>query len=148
MAETETQPRAQTQGAWDPDTQPMRPDRTLGELLGEMSSDVSTLFRKEIELAKVEAKEQGARLGKGAAMFATAGVAGWMAILFLSLGLAWLLDQAINTALAFALVGLVWAVAAFLLTTRAKKQVRDTKIFPTTTETIKEDLQWAKTLTN
>ena len=54
---------------WDPATQPKRPDASLGELLSEMSSDITMLFRKEIELAKLEAKEEAKRVGKGAGMF-------------------------------------------------------------------------------
>ncbi|MCU1503435.1 MAG: hypothetical protein JWM12_2789 [Ilumatobacteraceae bacterium] len=130
--------------AYDPATQPLRPDRSLGELFGEMTADISTLFRKELELAKVEAKDEATRVGKGAGMFAGAGVAGWLALLFLSLALAWLLDQAMNTALAFALVGVVWALAALVLVMRAKRELKDVQPLPTTVQTVKEDVQWAK----
>jgi len=131
---------------WDPDTQPMRPDRTLGELFSEMSSEMGTLVRKEIELAKLEAKEEGTRLGKGAGMFGAAGLAGWLALLFISFALAWLLDQALNTALSFLIVGVLWAVGALVLMSMGKKQLRQAKGLPQTTETIKEDVEWARTL--
>jgi cobalamin biosynthesis protein CobD/CbiB len=133
---------------FDPATQPLRPDRTLGELFAEMTSDVGTLFRKEIELAKLEAKEEGARLGKGVGMFGGAGLAGWLALVFVSFAAAWLLDQAMNTALAFLIVGVVWAVVALVLMQKGKKQLKEAKGMPKTTETIKEDVQWAKTLKN
>jgi len=133
------------QGAsYDPATQPKRPDRSLGELFGEMTADISTLFRKEIELAKIEAKDEASRAGKGVGMFAGAGLAGWFALLFLSFGLAWLLDQAMNTALAFAIVGVLWVIAALVLASRAKREMKKVKPLPTTVETIKEDVQWAK----
>jgi uncharacterized membrane protein YqjE len=129
---------------YDPATQPKRPDRTLGELFGEMTSDVSTLLRKEIELAKVEAREEATRLGKGAGMFAGAGVAGWLALLFLSFALAWLLDQAMNTALAFAIVGVLWALAALVLVMKGKQNIKSVEGLPTTVQTLKEDVEWAK----
>jgi uncharacterized membrane protein YqjE len=128
----------------DPATQPRRPDATLGELFGEMTRDVTTLFRKEIELAKLEARDEVSRLGRGAGMFAGAGLAAWMTLLFLSLGLAWLLDQAMNTALAFAIVGVLWGVIGAVLALRGKKEMKNVKPLPETVETLKEDVQWAK----
>jgi len=129
---------------FDPATQPQRPERSLGELFAEMTSDMSTLLRKEIELAKVEAREEAKKVGRGAGMFAGAGLAGWLALLFLSLALAWLLDQAMNTALAFAIVGVLWAVAALILVTKGKKDIKSVSALPTTKQTLKEDVEWAK----
>lgn len=133
---------------WDPETQPMRPDRSLGELFTEMTSDMGTLVRKEIELAKLELQEEGARVGKGVGMLGGAGLAGWLALLFLSLALAWLIDQGLNTALSFAIVGILWAVVALVLISMGKKQLKQAKALPNTTETIKEDVRWAKALKN
>lgn len=125
-------------------TQPRRPEATLGELFGEMTQNVSTLLRKEIELAKLEAREEVSRVGRGAGMFAGAGLAAWMTLLFLSLGLAWLLDQAMNTALAFAIVGVVWAIVGAVLALRGKSEMKNVKPLPETVATLKEDVQWAK----
>ncbi len=128
----------------DPATQPRRPEATLGELFGEMTQSVTTLLRKEIELAKLETREEVSRVGRGAGMFAGAGVAGWLMLLFLSLALAWLLDQAMNTALAFAIVGVLWAVVAAVLALRGKSEMKNVKPLPETAQTLKEDVQWAK----
>jgi uncharacterized membrane protein YqjE len=125
-------------------TEPRRPEQSLGELFGEMTRDISTLFRKEIELAKIEAREEASKAGRGAGMFAGAGLAVWLGLLFLSLALAWLLDQAMNTALAFAIVGVLWAIAAAVLLMRGKKQMKSVKAVPETVNTVKEDVQWAK----
>ena len=126
-------------------TEPLQPDRSLSELFHDLTSDVSTLFRKEVELAKIEAREELRRSGKAAGMFAGAGIGGWMALLFISLSLAWLLDQAMNTALAFVIVGAVWAVVALVLAKRAQQEMKDMQALPQTIETLKEDVQWAKT---
>jgi len=129
---------------WDPATQPKRPERSLGELFGEMTSEVSTLFRQEVQLAKTEAKYEASLAAKGIGMFAGAGVAAWMALLFVSLALAWLLDQAMNTALAFLLVGLIWVIAAAVLAFVGKSRIKSVEPLPTTVQTIKEDVEWAK----
>jgi len=134
----------QSDGGYDPATQPLQPDRTLGELFGAMTTDISTLLRKEVELAKVEVKEEAGRVGKGAGMMGGAGVAGWLALLFISLAAAWLLDQGINRALSFAIVGVVWAIVAFVLLNKGKRELKQVEGIPVTKQTLKEDVQWAK----
>jgi uncharacterized membrane protein YqjE len=129
---------------YDPATEPKRPDASLGELISEMTSDLSTLFRKEIELAKTEARNELTQAGKAGAMLGGAGLAAWLALLLLSLALAWLLDQAMNTALAFAIVGVLWALAALILQRTGRTTLARIRGLPTTRDTIKEDVEWAK----
>jgi len=125
-------------------TEPKRAEKSLGELVSEMSEDLSTLFRKEIELAKIEAKEEVAQIGSAAGMFAGAGVAGLLTLTLLSFALAWWIDQELNTAVSFLIVGVIWAVVGFVMMTAARKKLKDVEVLPTTKETIKEDLEWAK----
>ena len=125
-------------------TEPKRADRSLGELFSEMSEDLSTLFRKEVELAKVEAKEEAAQIGSAAGMYAGAGVAGLLTLTLLSFALAWWIDQKLNTAVSFLIVGVIWAIVGFVMMTAARKKLKDVEVLPTTKETIKEDLEWAK----
>jgi uncharacterized membrane protein YqjE len=129
---------------YDPATQPKRPDASLGELIAEMTSDLSALFRQEVQLAKVEAREEVGRAGKGAAMLGAAGLAGWLALIMLSFALAWLLDQAVNTALAFAIVAALWAAAAAVLAVTGRRRLKNVEALPQTQETLKEDVAWAK----
>ncbi|MGI9051469.1 MAG: phage holin family protein [Ilumatobacteraceae bacterium] len=128
----------------DLSTQPKRPDRSLGELFSEMTGEMSTLFRQEVELAKTEAREEAGKLGKASAMFVVAGVSALLALTFLSAGLAWLLDHVMDTALAFALVGVLWAAAAAVLLSLGRKRVKEVRTLPETTRSIKEDAQWVK----
>ena len=128
----------------DPATEPRRPDASLGDLFTELTDDLSTLFRKEIELAKTEAREEVGQAGKAAAMFGGAAGAVWLALLLLSLALAWLLDQGINTALAFAIVGILWAIAGFILLRSGRSKLARLRVLPQTKATIKEDVEWAK----
>ncbi|MGN6441799.1 MAG: phage holin family protein, partial [Arthrobacter sp.] len=56
---------------------------SLGELFGDVTRDLSTLMRQEVELAKAELKQSTSRAGKGAGMLAGAGVGGHFVLLFL-----------------------------------------------------------------
>jgi uncharacterized membrane protein YqjE len=120
----------------------MRPDESLGALFGEFTSELGDLFRKELELAKVEAKDEARTAAKAATMFGVAGLGGWMAALFVSLCVAWLLDQAINRALAFLIVGALWAVVAVVALSNGKRRMTSIEPLPQTMRTLKEDAQW------
>jgi Flp pilus assembly protein TadB len=144
MSTSATGATGATSEDWDPATQPKQPDRSLGELFAEMTSQISTLFRQEVQLAKTEAKDEASRAAKGVGMFAGAGLAAWMALLFVSLAAAWLLDQAMNTALAFLIVGLVWVVIAIVAALTGKRRLKTVEPLPNTVQTIKEDVEWAK----
>jgi len=129
-------------------TEPKRPDMSLGELFGEMTSEVGTLIRKELELAKVEGREEVKRAAAAGGMFAGAGLGAWLALLFASFALAWLLDEAMHIALAFLLVGVLWGVIALILLGTAKRKAKEIEPLPQTRETIKEDVEWARTQTS
>lgn len=125
-------------------TQPLRPDKSLGELFAEMSSELGTLFTKEVELAKVELRDDAKRAGRGATMLGIAGIAGWMTLLFVSFAAAWLLDQSLNTALSFLIVGAVWAVVGAVAASTGRNRLRQLEGVPQTKQTLKEDAQWVK----
>ncbi|MFN3925443.1 MAG: phage holin family protein, partial [Pseudarthrobacter sp.] len=51
----------------------LKADNTsLGDLLGDVTRDLSTLMRQEVELAKAEAKQSATKAGKGGGMLAGA----------------------------------------------------------------------------
>ena len=125
-------------------TEPKRSDESLGELFSELTGELSTLFRQEIELAKTEAQEQATVAGKAGAMFGGAALAAWLALVLLSLAAAWLLDDALNRSLSFAIVGVVWAIAAFVLQRSARSKLSALRGLPDTKQSIKEDVEWAK----
>ena len=126
-------------------TEPKAPEKSLGQLFSELTSDLSTLMRKEVELAKVETKEEVARAGKAGGMLGGGAFAGWFALLFLSFALAWLLDEWMHTALAFLVVGLVYAVVAEVLVIQGRARMQSVNPVPQqTVETLKEDVQWAR----
>ncbi|MBA3287150.1 MAG: phage holin family protein [Acidimicrobiia bacterium] len=133
-----------TESDVDLGTQAKRPDASLGELFSAMTSELGTLFRQEVELAKTEVKAEAKKAGQAGAMFAAAGVGALLALTFLSAGLAWLLDQTMNTALAFTLVGVLWVVVAAVLVTVGRKRLAQIETLPETKQSIKEDVEWAK----
>ena len=123
---------------------PKAPDRSLGELLSEMTGDLSTLMRKEVELAKLEAKDELRRAGKAGGMLGAGGVAAHFALLFASFALAWLLDEVMHPALAFLVVAVLYGIAAALLLSRGREQMKQLQGPKQTIETLKEDVEWAR----
>lgn len=138
-------PRAVDLREGDDPTQPVEPDRSIGELVSRMTSDLSALVSTQIELAKVEIKEEVGRAGKGAGMVGGGAVAGVMALLLLSFAAAWGLAEIVPEGVAFLIVGLVYAAVAAVLLLRGKEQIKSaTPVVPTTVETLKEDVEWAR----
>jgi uncharacterized membrane protein YqjE len=118
---------------------------SLGELFSLMTSDLSTLFRKELQLAKIEAKEEVAQAGRASALMVAAAAVAMTALTMLSFALAWWIDQALNTAVSFLIVGVIWIVVAAAMVSAGRKRLKDIKVLPETKQTIKEDVEWAKT---
>ncbi|CAA9267419.1 MAG: protein of unknown function DUF1469 [uncultured Blastococcus sp.] len=99
---------------------------SVGQLIGEVSKDLSTLMRQELELAKVELKAEAKKAGTGAGLFGAAGFAGYMVALFLSLALMWALASAIPTGWAGLIVAVLWGIVgavAFLMGKKKFQQV-------------------------
>ena len=90
--------------------QPEVESTSVGQLIGEVTQDLSTLMRQELELAKAELKVEAKKAGQGAGMFGAAGFAGYMVLLFLSLAFMWGLSNVMDTGWAGLVVAAVWAV--------------------------------------
>jgi hypothetical protein len=134
-------PAAQNYAADYPPTQPVsgamgtpttaegHPDvegTSVGQLIGEVTKDLSTLMRQELELAKVEVKAEAKKAGQGAGMFGAAGFAGYMVLMFLSFALWWALANVMDVGLAALIVAILWAVigaVAFVLGRKKFQQV-------------------------
>ena len=108
-----------------PTTETGRPDvegTSVGQLLGEVSKDLSTLMRQELELAKVELKVEAKKAGQGAGMFGAAGFAGYMVLMFLSFALWWALANVMDTGLAALIVAILWGVIGAVAYVMGKKK--------------------------
>jgi hypothetical protein len=110
---------------------------SLGDLLAQVSRDISVLMRQEVELAKAELKESTTRASKGAGMLGGAGVAGHFVLLFLSLALWWALGGLVGGAWSAVIVAVIWAIIAAILYTVGKKEMKTVRGMPRTAETVK-----------
>ena len=129
-----------------------RPDVSgvsVGQLIGEVASDLSTLMRQELELARAELTAEAKKAGKGAGMLGGAGYAGHMLALFLSLAISWALQDLLNFSWGwgFFLVALLWGVVGAVLYTKGRAQLKTVNAPEQTVESLKEDVQWAKNRT-
>lgn len=111
---------------------------SLGDLLAEVSRDISVLMRQEVELAKAELRESTSRAGKGAGLLGGAGVAGHFVLLFLSVSLWWGLGNLIGRGWSALIVAVIWAIIAGILYAAGKKEMKTVRGMPRTTETVKK----------
>ncbi|WP_374945559.1 phage holin family protein [Agreia sp.] len=111
---------------------------SLGDLLGEVSRDISTLMRQEVELAKAEIKQSAGRAGKGAGLLGGAGYAGAMAVLFLSIAAWWGLGHLIDNGWSAVVVAVVWAIIALVLFLIGRKSLKEVDGAPRTVESLKK----------
>ena len=126
--------------------QDTKDDRSLGELFAELTREMGTLVRAEVELARVEMTRKASRVGKDIGFLAAGAAvayAGLLAILaaviigLAALGVPWWL--------AALLVGLVVAGVGYALVQRGLSALKREDLTPRQTiETLKEDKDWAK----
>ncbi len=121
------------------DDRPQVTNASVGALIGEVTTDLSTLMRQELELAKAEFKEEATKTGKAAGMLGGAGFAGYMTALFLSITLWWALANGMDESWAALIVAVLWAVVAAALFSVGKKKMKQVNPKPErTVETLKE----------
>ena len=116
----------------------MTDGQSVGELMANVSRDISTLMRQEVELAKAELKDSGTKAGKGAGMFAGAGIGAHFVLLFLSIALWWGLGNHTGYAKGALIVALVWAIIAAVLALAGKKELKTIKGMPRTADSVKK----------
>ena len=132
------------------DRQPAPADRSLSDLLSELSAETTTLVKQEVRLAKAEAREEIREAAKGVGEAAVGGAVAYTGLIALVIGLGWGLgllfdDDGGLIWLGITLAGLAVAlIGAFML-----KKGRDhlkalSPPLDTTTQTLNEDKQWIK----
>lgn len=119
---------------------------STGDLVKQLSEQTTTLVRKEIELAKAELSEKGKVAGQGAGMFGGAAVVGLLAAAALTTMILALLDKAMDLWVAALIVTVVYGAIAAVLAMSGKDRVKQgmPPAPEETVETVKEDVQWAK----
>jgi len=112
---------------------------SVGQLIGEVTKDLSTLMRQELELAKVEVKAEAKKAGQGAGMFGAAGFAGYMVLMFLSFALWWALENVMDAGLAALIVAVLWGVIGAVAYSMGRKKFQQVNPKPErTVETLQQ----------
>lgn len=141
-------------------TQPSSATKTLdvsqtsvGDLLGEITRDMSLLVRQEVELAKAELRQEATRVGqvakteireegtkaaKAAGVSAAAAIAATMVVLFLSHALWWGLANVMDQGWAALIVAAIWAVIGAVLFRTARNRVKQIRGLPRTAQSARE----------
>src|SRR5215217_251428 len=122
-------------------------EQPLPELLKQLSEQTTRLVRQEIELAKAELTQKGKQAGAGAGLFGTAGAIGLAALGALTACFILALNAVMPAWLAALIVAMVYGIIAFVLVKQGQARMkRATPPVPEQTiETVKEDVEWAKT---
>ena len=115
---------------------PVREERSIGELMGNVTRDLSVLVRQELDLAKAELRESATQAGKGSGLLAGAGVAGFLTLLFISIAAWWGLGYLIGNAWSGLVVAIVWGVIAAVLMSSGRSELARVRGLPATAETI------------
>ena len=119
-------------------------ERTIADVLNDIIGNVQQIVRAEMRLAKVEIREEVIKLKSAAALFACGAVAGLYCIAFLLLAMVYALAAVIAPWTAALIVGVGTALVAAICIVAAGKALKHVGV-PRTIDTIREDIQWAKT---
>ena len=122
-------------------------EQPIGEIAKNLTSDLSLLLRQEIELAKAEMAQKGRAAMPGLGMFGGAGVVALGAAGALTACLVLVFSLFLPDWAAALIVGVAMAAVAFVLIRQGKERIADagTPVPEQTIETVKEDVEWAKT---
>lgn len=144
-----TDPYGASRASGPAGTQETADGRSLGELVGDIANDLTTLVKQEIELAKTEAKAEAAKAGKGVGLLGGAGIAGHLVLVFVSLTVMFLLDNWMPIEVAALIVTAVWGLVAAVMAAVGRKELKSMNPkLETTQRTLKEDAAWARQLKN
>jgi hypothetical protein len=129
--------------------EPGRADKPVADLVADMTSQVTDLVRKELEMAVEELKGELRQAAKAGGMLTGAALSGYLSLLFGSFALAWFLDRKLPRTLAFGLVAALHGTAAASLAKAGREQIKRVDPVPTQTiETLKENVDWAMSRTS
>ena len=119
---------------------------SVADLVKQLSEQTSRLARQEVELAKAELTAQGKRAGIGVGMFGGAGVFGFYAMGALVAAAILGLSHAVTSWLAALIVTAVLGAVAGVLALQGKTKVEQATppVPEQATESVKEDVEWAK----
>lgn len=124
---------------------PAKEDPSLGELVAAATRDLSTLMRKEVELAKLEIKRDVVSAGKGAGLLGGAGFTALLAVIFLGIAAAYgLAELGLDLGWGFLIVAGGYLLVAGALALLGKRNLGKVGPPEQTIATLKDDASWAK----
>lgn len=118
---------------------------SLGELIGRLSSELGDLMRSEMELARVEIREEAGKAGRAAGVLGAGGLIAYLGLVLVAMAAAWGLAEVVDAGWAFLIVGLVVGAIGAVLVLMGRDRLQAVRPVPEeTVETLKEDAQWAR----
>ena len=110
-----------------------------------MSQEIGEVLKTQVELAKTEIRTEADKAKRVGSAFGAAAFTGYMAALLLSFALAWGLSEIVPEGVAFLIVGVLYAIAAWILFARGRERAKEVNLIPQDTmQSLKEDVQWAR----
>jgi predicted transporter len=125
----------------------VRQERSIGELFGEFSQDMTLLVRQEIRLARTELGEKAGAVSKRLTLVIAGGVVACIGALALVAGIILLLTQVVGIPawLSALLVGIAMAIGGYVTLRAGLRALKTIDPAPRrTVETLKDDVRWAK----
>ena len=120
-------------------------NRPLGDLFGDLASDMSNLVRQEIALAKLEVTQKAKYVGRNVGYLVVGGAVAYAGMLAVIAAIIMFLDNYMPAWGAALLVGVVVALIAWLMIGKAIAALQQADLTPhETVETLKEDATWMK----
>jgi hypothetical protein len=122
-------------------------ERSIGELFGQLTQDMTLLVRQEVQLARTEMSEKLSRFTNNLVSVLAGGFVAYVGGLALVAALVLALRDLANISLALSavIVGGILAIVGYVMLQRGLKELKRVDLAPRrTVETLKDDVQWAK----
>ena len=120
-------------------------NRPLGDLFGDLATDMSNLVRQEVALAKVEISQKAKYVGRNVGYLVIGGAVAYAALLAIIAAIIMLLARVMPGWGATLIVGVVVAGIGWMLIGKAMMALQQADLTPReTVETLKEDATWMK----
>lgn len=119
------------------------PNKSVGDLVGELTEDFGSLVQSHVELAKEEILTELKEAARGALLLGGSALVGGIALLIVSFAAAWGLAEIVDSVwLGFLLIGLLWSVIAGVLFLTGRRTIEDVQPPQETIQELEEDRRW------
>jgi hypothetical protein len=122
-------------------------ERSIGELFGQLTQDMTLLVRQEVQLARTEMSDKLSRFTNNLIAVLTGGFVAYVGGLALVAALILAIRDLANISLALSalIVGGILAIVGYAMLQKGLKELKRVDLAPRrTVETLKDDVQWAK----